>query len=195
MADPIKNLLKRYDKLVSNIIGHLKNLLDDLKNEKESLNKERRIDIYDLYEGKKMELLAKKNEVVENHKNEGGVTDKQKKNIIRSYEAFEKLIDQEMKLDKQDAVTYQSEQERIENEITVIDWLLDYIKKNTSNREKRFNLNTRAMQDKIVKVYGSIISGEKEEERTKEHKKLEKQIENTAKKLLRNINKLLEQGP
>ena len=79
MADPIKNLVKRYDELVSDIIGHLKNLLDDLKNEKESLNKERRIDIYDLYEGKKMELLDKKNEVVENHKNKRGVKDDQKK--------------------------------------------------------------------------------------------------------------------
>ena len=45
MANPIKNLEKRYDELVRDIIGHLKNLLADLNKEKESLNKERKMKI------------------------------------------------------------------------------------------------------------------------------------------------------
>ena len=194
MANPIKNLEKRYDELVSDIIGHLKNLLDDLKNEKESLNKERRIDIYDLYEGKKMELLAMKNKVVNNPENGGGVTDEQKNKIIRSYEAFEKLIDQEMKLDKQDAVTYKSEQERVAEEIKAIGRILDYIKKNTGNSYKRFNLNTSGVQTGIIRVGKAIISRELEKERTIKHTELKIKINNEAKTLLNSINNLLNQG-
>jgi len=194
MADPIKNLVKRYDELVSDIIGHLKNLLDDLKNEKESLNKERRIDIYDLYEGKKMELLAMKNKVVNNPENGGGVTDEQKNKIIRSYEAFEKLIDQEMKLDTQDAVTYKSEQERVAEEIKAIGRILDYIKKNTGNSYKRFNLNTSGVQTGIIRVGKAIISRELEKERTIKHTELKIKINNEAKTLLNSINNLLNQG-
>ena len=194
MADPIKNLVKRYDELVSDIIGHLKNLLDDLKNEKESLNKERRIDIYDLYEGKKMELLAMKNKVVNNPENGGGVTDEQKNKIIRSYEAFEKLIDQEMKLDTQDAVTYKSEQERVAEEIKAIGRILDYIKKNTGNSYKRFNLNTSGIQTEIRRVDKAIISRELEKERTIKHTELKIKINNEAKTLLNSINNLLNQG-
>jgi len=194
MANPIKNLEKRYDELVRDIIGHLKNLLADLNKEKESLNKERKMNIYDLYESKKMELLAKKNEVVENHKNKGGVTDEQKNNIIRSYEAFEKLIDQEMKLDKQDAVTYKSEQERVAEEIKAIGRILDYIKKNTGNSYKRFNLNTSGIQTEIRRVDKAIISRELEKKRTIKHTKLKNKINKEAETLLDSINKLLKQG-
>ena len=194
MANPIKNLEKRYDELVRDIIGHLKNLLADLNKEKESLNKERKMNIYDLYESKKMELLAKKNEVVENHKNKGGVTDEQKNNIIGSYEEFEKLIDQEMKLDKQDAVTYKSEQERVAEEIKAIGRILDYIKKNTGNSYKRFNLNTSGIQTEIRRVDKAIISRELEKKRTIKHTKLKNKINKEAETLLDSINKLLKQG-
>ena len=195
MADPIQNLVKRYDELVSDIIGHLETLATDLKNEKSLAKKGRRINIYELHMNKKMELLAKKSEVEKAHEQGSGVTDDQKNKIISKYEAFENLIGQEMKLESGGAVTYESEQTRIAEEITAIDKLLNHIKENTSNKNKRFNLNTGKIQAEIARIDRAIISRELEQERTRKHNELKTKIHRSAGNLLKDINRALSHGP
>ena len=60
-TDPVKNLEKRYDDLVNDIIGELEALIKDLRYEKVNIRRSLRVDIKKLHEEKMQVILDKRN--------------------------------------------------------------------------------------------------------------------------------------
>ena len=192
-TDPVKNLEKRYDDLVNDIIGELEALIKDLRYEKVNIRRSLRVDIKKLHEEKMQVILDKRNELEEAHSKGGyGIEKIHIDEAKKNHEKFEDLLKEEMTLDSGEVITLQSEEKRIEKDIVLIYNLRIYIEKNTNNKGNRFKLDTAEMQRLIKRVYNNIASRKQEEERAEKHEEMKKTIESDAKEIIKRLDEMLE---
>src|SRR3989338_2522439 len=198
MADALKDVQKSFDNLVRDIIGHINRIINKLKKDKENTIRIYKDEVRGYYlsrreavdnRGAQFDTLAKEKEA-QIPPDKKGEFDALVAQLQTLRNELEKMMEREMQIESGVALKIKDEPARIEKEIGLMNSLLEYIKSHVkvgklfSKGKLISRLNTKAIYDRIVKVYNEVKSRETEKKVVEYYFKMKGEIEQKSDEIL-----------
>ena len=191
---PVKEVIDHFNELVGKIITDLVEILNDFKTEKSRLNDLRKELVYQNYEIKKEEVIARREEAEDLMEQNNSPGKKEAQSTLKGHqEEFEELeaqFENEIRIIRGVSTTVNEDRNRIDDEIQMIDALLAYIEKVKGNL---FDIDLATLYDKIEEVFKNVIRNARDEEIIARHYvPLQVKIERKAGQIISKIGAFID---